>query len=84
MISDPAVGIDPTEAGAGVLTLSVDASSVSGTVVVDLTLRPAVGRRAQHLGQTVTLTPGPHHSRGLAVGSTGIRIAGVHGHHWLH
>ena len=84
VIPDPAVGIDPTEAGAGVLTLSVDAGSVSRTVVVDLTLRPTVGRRSQHLRQTVTLTPGPHHSGRFAVRSTGVRLAGVHCYHWLH
>ena len=84
MIPDPAVGIDPTEARAGVLTLSVDAGSVSGTVVVDLTLRPAVGRRSQHLRQAVTLTPGSHHSGRFAVWSTGVGIAGVLYHHRLH
>ena len=84
VISNPAVGIDSTEARTGVLTLPVDTGSVSRTVVVDLTLWPAVGWRAQHLRQTVTLTPGPYHSRRFAVWSTGVRIAGVHCHHRLH
>lgn len=84
MVSNPAVGIDSTEARTRVLTLPVDTGLVSGTVVVDLTLRPAVGRRSQHLRQTVTLTPGPDHPRRFAVWSTGVRLAGVHGHHRLH
>ena len=84
MVSNPAVGIDSTESRTGILTLPVDAGFVCGTVVVDLTLRPTVGRRSQHLRQTVTLTPGPHHSGRFAVGSTGVRLAGVHCYHWLH
>ena len=84
VISDPAVGIHTTEAGTGILTLSVDTCPVCGTVVVDLTLRSAVGRRAQHLRQTVALTPGAHHSWGFAVWSTGIWVAGVLCHNRLH
>ena len=43
MVPDPAVGIDATEARAGILALSGDASKFLGAVGVDHTLRSAVG-----------------------------------------
>ena len=42
MVSNIAVSIDSTEAGAGILTFSVDTGLVSWTVRVDSTFRSAV------------------------------------------
>ena len=42
MVPDSAVGVHTTEAGTGVLALSVDASSVCGAVSIDHTLRSAI------------------------------------------
>ena len=43
MIPDPTVGIDATETGTRVLTLSGDAGQLLGAVRVDHTLRATVG-----------------------------------------
>ena len=77
VVSNPAVSIDTTEARTRVLALSVDTSFVSGTVLVDLTLGPTVGRRSQHLRQTVTLAPVSHPPWRLAVWSTGIWVTRI-------
>ena len=52
VISHVALGVDPAQAGTRVLTLAVDAGLVRGAVGVDDTLRPAVGRGADHFRQT--------------------------------
>lgn len=52
MIPDPTVGIDATETGTRVLTLSGDAGQLLGAVRVDHTLRATVRGRANHLGHT--------------------------------
>ena len=83
MVSDSAVGIDSTEAWAGILALSVDAGLVGGAVSIDLALRPAVGRRAEHLWKTVALTSVANSSWWFTVGSTRIRITRILSLHWL-
>ena len=52
VITDITLGVDAAQTGARVRTLPVDASLVHGAVSVDITLRTAVGRRANHLWQT--------------------------------
>ena len=71
------VGIDTTDAGTGVLALAVDAGPVLGAVGVDDTLRPAVGRSADHLPQAGTLAPVADGPRRVAVGTAGVRLARV-------
>ena len=44
MIPDPAVGIDATQAGTGILALSVDTGLIRWTIGVDDTFWSAVGR----------------------------------------
>ena len=83
MVSDSAVGIDSTEARTGILTLSVDAGLVGGTVSVDLALGSAVGGRAKHLWKTVALTSAANSSWRFTVGSTRIRITRILSHYWF-
>ena len=77
MVPHPAVGIDATQAGTRVLTLSTDAGLVRGTVGVYDTLRPAVGRGADHFRQAGALASFPNSSGRVGVGSTRIRITGI-------
>ena len=71
------VGIDTTDARTGVLALAVDAGPVQWAVGVDDTLRPAVGRRADHLPQAGALALAPDGPRRVAVGTAGVRLARV-------
>ena len=48
VVPDPAVGIDATQSRTRILTLSVDAGLVRGTVRVDHTFWSAVWWRAYH------------------------------------
>ena len=60
------------------MALAVDACFVGGTVGVDLALRPAVGRGALHLRQAGALAPLPNGPGRGAVGTAGVRVAGIH------
>ena len=77
MVSNSAVGIDAAEARTRVLALSVDAGLVRWTVRVDHTLRPAVGRRANHLWQAGALAAVSDGSWRIAVGSARVGIARI-------
>jgi hypothetical protein len=77
MVSDPAVGIDATQVGAGVLTVHVDAGQLCGAVIVDGTLWPAVGRASDHARHARALTGATNIPWWQAVGSAGVGLAGV-------
>ena len=83
MVPDPAVGIDATEARAGILALSGDASKFLGAVGVDNTLRSAVRRRSDHFSHACAATIPPIISGRQAVWTTRIGITGVFLNHRL-
>ena len=82
VIPHTAVGIDTTEAGTGVLTLSVDASLVLGTLRVDDTLWSAVWRLANHVRETRAVTRAPEVAGRIGVGTTGVRVTRILHYHW--
>ena len=77
MVPDPAVGIDPAGAGAGVLALVVDAGAVSGAVCIDDTLGSAVGGTSDHLWEAATSALVSNSSWRMAVGAAGVWITWV-------
>ena len=77
MVPNTAVGIDTTEAGTGVLTLSVDTGFVLRTLRVDDTLWTTVGRSSYHLRQAGALTRTPHIPGRVGVWPTRVGLAGV-------
>ena len=83
MVPHPAVGIDTTQAGTRVLTLSTDAGLVRGTVRVNITFGPAVGRGADHFRQAGALASVPNGSGWVGVGSTGVWLARIFRHNWF-
>lgn len=60
VVDDAALGVESARAGAGVDAFLVHARLVRRAVAVDDALRTAVGRRADHSGQTVALGPVVH------------------------
>ena len=84
MIPDPAVGIDATQAGTGILALAVDTRLVGWTIGIDDAFRSAVGRRSNHFRQAGAIASVPNSSGRIGVGSTGIGITWVYiFHYWL-
>ena len=78
MVDHLALGVGAAGPGAGVAALLVDAGQVAGALAVYPALRPTVGGRAHVAGEAgagrdVVLPPA------LGVGSTGVRVTGVHG-----
>ena len=54
VVSDSAISVKATRAGARIDALLVDTSSVARAVTVHNTLRSAVGCRSNHIGHTTT------------------------------
>ena len=77
MVAHITIGIDTTQARAGVLTLAADARLVRRAVRVHDTLRPAVGWGADHLGEARTLAALSYYPRWIAVWTTGVWITRV-------
>jgi len=77
MVTNSAVRVYTTETRAWVLAFPVNASSVCWTVGVNLAFRAAVGRTSNHLRQARTLTTITYSSRGVTVGSTGVRVTWI-------
>ena len=82
VISHNTVSISPTETGAGVNTLLIFASFVSGTVDIVETFWSAVGREPSHAGQAGTVTSGVPPDWRIGIRTTGVRLAGILGLHW--
>ena len=80
MVPHLAPGVHPAQAGTRVLTLAVDAGLVRGAVGVDDTLRPAVGRGADHFRQAGALATVADGSWWVGVGSTRVGHARVFDH----
>ena len=77
MISHNTVGIPATETGAGVNTLLIFASSVSGTVNIVETFWPAVGRKPSHAGKTRAVTSCVPPYWGTGIRTAGVWLAGI-------
>ena len=76
MVGHPALRIDPTETRAGVLAALLHAGRGLTALRAHETLRPTVGRRADHPGLAGADTDSVTFSE-LTVGSAGVRITGV-------
>ena len=61
VVPHPTVSPPPTQTRAGVQALPGDAGKLWGAVRVQDTLRPTVGRGANHVGETGALAPVPNY-----------------------
>lgn len=77
MVADTAVCVDAAEAGARVLALSVDTGAVLRALRVDHALRPAVGRRPDHVGQAGAVAGAAQVAGRVGVGPAGVRVTRV-------
>ena len=77
VISHNTVSISPTETGAGVNTLLIFASFVSGTVDIVETFWSAVGREPSHAGQAGTVTSGVPPDWRIGIRTTGVWLTGI-------
>ena len=77
MVPDSAVGVHSADTRAGINTLVVLAGLVRGTVTVDLTFRPAVGRGSKHSRSAGAVTSVANGSWRVGVPATGIGITGI-------
>ena len=76
MVDDSALGIGTTHAHTRINTLQLLAGQVRGTITVDDTFWPAVGRGVNVAHLTRANTNSIHHTL-LTVQATGVGIAGV-------
>ena len=72
MVPNSAVGVKTTQTRTRILALAVDTGQVGRTFRVDDALRPAVGRRANHVWKAGAVTAGA-----VFPGRVGVRAAGV-------
>lgn len=77
MVLRRALCIEATDADAGVLAALTDAGPIRGAVLVNHTLRPAVGRRSKHASGTRALGPVVDIAT-VGIGPAGAGQAGIH------
>jgi hypothetical protein len=78
VIAHATIGIDATGAGTGVHTVLIEAGPVGGTVVVDDTLWPTVGRAALHAGQAGAVAAAVARvARRIGIWTTGVRLTRI-------
>ena len=77
MVSNPAVGVNSTQARTRILALAVDAGFVGGAVRVDDALWPAVGRGADHVWQAGAVAALSNHAGRVGIWAAGVGITWV-------
>ena len=84
MVAHAAIRIDAARAGTGVNTVLIQAGLIRGTVVIDDTFGPTVGRGAQHAGQAGAVTAAVARVAGrVGVRTTRVGHTGVFSYHRL-
>ena len=84
MVAHAAIRIDAACAGTGVNTVLIQAGLIRGTVVIDDTFGPTVGRGAQHAGQAGAVTAAVARVAGrVGVRTTRVGLTGVFSYHRL-
>ena len=84
MVSDSTVSIDSTQSRTWILTFSVDTCCLWWTIWVNYAFRSTIGRRANHLWKTRTMTSVSNGSWWVAVCSTWVWITWIFIFHWFY
>ena len=84
MVGHKAAGKGATHPRTGVNTVLIQAGLIRGTVVIDDTFGPTVGRGAQHAGQAGAVTAAVARVAGrVGVRTTRVGLTGVFSYHRL-